>query len=250
MIGALVQLADTLIDDYDVIEFLSTLTERCVDLLDADEAGIMLTGGRGHLQVVAASTERSRLLELLEIQNRDGPGLEAFTAGSPVASADLAEATTRWPHFAPAALEVGFRSVHSIPMRLRTDAIGAMTLLRNSAGSLDPADADLVRALTQVATIGLLQERALTASQVTSIQLQNALTSRVRIEQAKGMISERHGVGVDTAFEMLRGLRTTASAPTHRARRGRVERRVRHLRVVARPPRSAPVRATDEGHDR
>jgi transcriptional regulator with GAF, ATPase, and Fis domain len=204
IIETLVQLADTLIDDYDVIEFLGMLSERCVSLVDADEAGIMVTDGRGHLQVVATSSERTRLLELLELQNRDGPCLEAFSSASTVFSPDLAHEDGRWPLFSREALAVGFQSVHSVPMRLRTEVVGAMTLLRSSPGVLQRADVDLVSALTQVATIGLLQERAVTASRVTSQQLQLALTSRVRIEQAKGVLAARHGLDIDTAFERLR----------------------------------------------
>ena len=201
---ALVQLADTLIDDYDVIEFLDLLSERCVALVDADEAGIMVTDGRGALAVVASSSERSRLLELFELQNRDGPCLEAFMTGQPVSSADLEADIDRWYHFSREAIAVGFRSVHSIPLRLRTDVIGAMNLLRTSVGELQAADLTLARALAQIATIGLLQERAISASKDASAHLQTALTSRVRLEQAKGVVAERYSVDIDTAFERLR----------------------------------------------
>jgi GAF domain-containing protein len=204
VIETLVQLADTLIQDYDVIEFLGILSERCVSLVDADEAGIMVTDGRGSLQVVASSSERSRLLELLELENRDGPCLDAFMSGNPVSSPDLAAETDRWYHFSREAVMFGFRSVHSIPLRLRTQVVGAMSLLRTKTGHMDEADRTLARALAQMATIGLLQERALSASRVASAQLQTALTSRVRLEQAKGMIAERHSTDIDTAFELLR----------------------------------------------
>jgi GAF domain-containing protein len=204
VVDTLVQLADTLIQDYDVIEFLGVLSERCVSLVDADEAGIMVTDGRGSLQVVASSSERSRLLELLELQNRDGPCLEAFMTGQPVSSADLIADRDRWYHFSREAIAFGFRSVHTVPLRLRTQVIGALNLLRTKTGQMNEADRTLARALAQMATIGLLQERALTASKLASSQLQTALTSRVRLEQAKGIIAERHSIDIDAAFELLR----------------------------------------------
>ena len=204
VVETLVQLADTLIQDYDVIEYLGLLTERCVALVDADEAGIMVTDGTGSLQVVASSSERSRLLELLELQNRDGPSLDAFMSGQAVSSPDLEAEADRWYHFTREAVVVGFRSVHSIPLRLRTQVIGALSLLRTTTGYMNEADRTLARALAQMSTIGLLQERAVTASRVASAQLQTALTSRVRLEQAKGMIAERHSLDIDTAFELLR----------------------------------------------
>jgi GAF domain-containing protein len=204
VLETLVQLADTLIQDYDVIEFLGMLSERCVSLVDADEAGIMVTDGRGSLQVVASSSERSRLLELHELQNRDGPCLEAFMTGQPVSSPDLDADRDRWYHFSREAITFGFRSVHSIPLRLRTQVIGALNLLRTKTGHLDESDRTLARSLAQMATIGLLQERAASASRIASAQLQTALTSRVRLEQAKGVIAERHSIDIDTAFERLR----------------------------------------------
>ncbi len=205
LIDALVHLADTLVDDYDVIEFLQFLTERCVELSEVDEAAVMLTNPTGHLQSVAASTERTRLLELFELQNQDGPCLDAFRTGEVVVSGDLAAEVDRWPTFAPRAMEVGFSAVHSVPLRLRREVIGALNLLRVSTGKLDDADARLVRALSDIATIGLIQERTIKGSQSTSAGLQNALTSRIRIEQAKGVLAERRSVSTDAAFDMLRG---------------------------------------------
>jgi GAF domain-containing protein len=213
VIETLVQLADTLIQDYDVIEFLEMLSERCVSLVDADEAGIMVTDGHGSLQVVASSSERSRLLELLELQNRDGPSLEAFMTGQPVSSPDLIADGDRWYHFSREAITFGFRSVHSIPLRLRTRVVGALNLLRTKSGLMDEADRTLARALAQIATIGLLQERAVNASRLASAQLQTALTSRVRLEQAKGVLAERHAIDIDTAFELLRSYSRSHQRP-------------------------------------
>jgi len=205
IIDAFVRLSDTLVADYDIIEFLQFLTRRCVELVDVDEAAVMLASPSGHLQAVASSSERSRLLELFELQNEDGPCLDAYRTGVPVSAPDLANDRERWPSFAPQALEVGFSAVHSVPLKLRGDVIGALNLLRAGAGSLAPADAKLVRALADIATVGVLHERIVSRSVATATGLQNALNSRVRIEQAKGILAERGDITIDEAFEALRG---------------------------------------------
>jgi len=204
IVDTFVHLSDTLVDDYDVIEFLHYLTERTVELGDVDEAAVMLASPTGHLQAVAASTERLRLLELFELQNRDGPCLDAFRQGTVVDSEDLLFDFDRWPTFAPRAVDVGFRSVYSIPLKLRSQVIGALNLLRIESGRLDERDAMLLGAMADIATVGVLQERFATASTATATGLQIALNSRIRIEQAKGILAERHDISVDRAFETLR----------------------------------------------
>lgn len=203
LVHTLVQLADTLIDDYDVIEFLGILTERCVTLLDVDEAGIMLADQRGTLQVIASSSERAKLMELFELQDCDGPCLDVFRSGEVIAAADLREQTGRWPTFSREALAVGIGSVHSVPMRLRRQVIGALNLFRNGVGLLSDDEAVVARALADIATIGLLQERSITELRTTTGQLQTALQSRVLLEQAKGAIAERHSIDVDAAFVFI-----------------------------------------------
>jgi len=215
IVDAFVHLSDTLVADYDVIEFLHFLTACCVELGDVDEAAVMLAAPSGHLQAVASSSERSRLLELFELQNQDGPCVDAYRTGEVIASTDLRRDRDRWPTFAPEAVEVGFEAVLSIPMRLRQDIIGALNLLRVHRGEVSDADARLLKALSDIATVGVLQERLITESLSTASGLQTALTSRIRIEQAKGILAERLDVSVDEAFEMLRsfsrnnGLRLT-----------------------------------------
>jgi transcriptional regulator with GAF, ATPase, and Fis domain len=204
VIDALVHLADTLVAEFDVIEFLQYLTRCCVELIDVDEAAVMLASPSGHLQAVASSSEISRLLELLELQNHDGPCLDAFRSRSTVSSADLELEAARWPAFTPEALEAGIHAVHSVPMKLRDEVIGALNLFRRERGALERADALLARALSDIATIGVIHQRTLQASASTSAGLQHALTSRIRIEQAKGILAERSGHTVDEAFELLR----------------------------------------------
>jgi GAF domain-containing protein len=199
-----VEMADTLVDDFDLIEFLDLAAQRCVTVLAISAAGVLLTDGRDSLQVVAASSERTRLLELFQLQTDQGPCVECFHTGRPVSVSDLSDTLTRWPRFAPAALADGFRAVHALPMRLRNEVIGALNLFNTSPGPMSPAMLRVGQAVADVATIGLLQQRAIHRSDVLTEQLQRALNSRVLIEQAKGMIAERLSSDIDEAFLQLR----------------------------------------------
>jgi GAF domain-containing protein len=199
-----VELADTMVVGFDVIDFLHMLTDRSVRLLDASEAGLLLADPRGELRVVAASSERARLLELFQIQSDQGPCLDCFRTGQPVAVADLGAATRRWPRFAPAAQDAGFAAVQALPMRLRDQIIGALNLFRATPGVFDQTDMRVGQALADVATISLLNERSLRRSETLNEQLQTALNSRVTIEQAKGKLAERMQLDMDQAFSVLR----------------------------------------------
>jgi len=199
-----VELTDTMVAGFDVIDFLHVLTDRSTQLLDASAAGLLLADPRGELRVVAASSEAARLLELFQIQNDQGPCLDCFRAGQPVDSGDLAAAAHRWPRFAPAAQQAGFAAVQALPMRLREQIIGALNLFRTDPGALAPAGILVGQALADVATISLLHERGMRHSDVLNEQLQTALNSRVVIEQAKGKLAERLGVDMDQAFALLR----------------------------------------------
>ena len=198
-----VEMADTLVDEFDVIDFLHVLTERCVQLLGVSAAGILLTDQRDSLQVVAASSERTRLLELFQLQTDQGPCVDCFRTGQPVSVADLPSAG-RWPRFTTAAAEVGFAAVHALPMRLRTEIIGALNLFDTNPGALDEGKLRIGQALADVATIGLLQQRAIRRRDIVTEQLQTALNSRILIEQAKGVLAERHNLDVAEAFTVLR----------------------------------------------
>ncbi len=199
-----VELADTLVDDFDLIEFLQTLATRTAELVDVAAVGILLADNRGRIQFAAASDEATRLLELYQLQNREGPCLDAFTTRTPVVNADLRAAAGQWPLFAPAASRRGFRSVHAFPLRLRGEVIGALNLFGSDAGGLDGEHVSIVQALADIATIGLLQERSVRRAEDLTAQLQTALTSRITIEQAKGALARIHDVDVDEAFLLLR----------------------------------------------
>ena len=198
-----VELTDTMVADFDIIDFLHVLTQRSVDLLDVSAAGLLLADPRGELRVVAASSEAARLLELFQLQSDQGPCLDCFRSGQPVAATDLS-ADQRWPEFADAAEQAGFSAVQALPMRLRDQVIGALNLFRGTAGAFDADSVRVGQALADVATISLLHERSMRRSDTLNEQLQAALNSRVIIEQAKGKLAERLGIDVNQAFTLLR----------------------------------------------
>lgn len=199
-----VKLADTMVADFDMTDFLHFLTNRSVQLLDVSAAGLLLADPGGKLRVMAASSEAARLLELFEIQNDQGPCLDCFRTGEPVQAGDLAAAARRWPKFIAATQRAGFAAFQAMPMRLREQIVGALNLFRVSPGALSPTEVLVGQALADAATIGLLHERSTRQSKMLTEQLQTALNSRVVIEQAKGKLAERLGLDVDQAFNLLR----------------------------------------------
>jgi transcriptional regulator with GAF, ATPase, and Fis domain len=204
LIDTFVTLADTLVADYDVIDFMQTLAERSVELLDVSAAGIMLSDPQGNLRHIACSSEEMRLAEVFELQIEEGPCFDAYSRGTSIRCDSPENAAARWPRFAPHARERGFASVSAVPMRLRAQIIGALNLFSASTGALGDTDLKLAQALADVATIGILQERTIREGQALASQLQGALESRVVIEQAKGVVAERHDVTVDDAFNLIR----------------------------------------------
>lgn len=200
----LVELADSLVDDFDVIELLTMLADRCVEVLDVDAAGLMLVSPEGDLRLMASSSEAMRVLELFELQAQEGPCLDCFRTGRPVVNQDLAVVNGRWPRFAAEALEAGFHSVDALPMRLRGSVIGALNLFHVATGEMQEPDVVAAQALADVATIAILQHRAAREAQLLNEQLQHALTNRVVIEQAKGVVAERQGLNMEQSFAVLR----------------------------------------------
>src|SRR6478609_8016849 len=199
-----VELADTLVDDFDVVELLTLLADRCVDVLDVAAAGLMLVAPDGGLRVMASSSEAMRVLELFELQAQEGPCLDCYRTGQPVTNQDLEAANGRWPRFTAEVLAAGFHSVHALPMRLRGTVIGALNLFHIEPGEMRHADVDAAQAFADVATIAILQHRAAIEAHVLNDQLSGALNTRVVIEQAKGVVAERQGLDMDQAFATLR----------------------------------------------
>jgi len=204
VVKALVEMADTLVDDYDIIDVLTGLAERCVNLLGVSAAGVMLTSPDGDLRVVASSSEAMRVLELFELQAQQGPCLDAFRTGEAVEHENLSPGSGRWPQFSSVAFQAGFRSVCALPLRLRDVTIGGLNLFNAETTPIDERDLIVARALADLAAISVLQHRATTESQRLNEQLAHALTSRVLIEQAKGVIAERANCDLAEAFSRLR----------------------------------------------
>jgi len=204
LIATLVELADNLVDDYDVIDVLTVLTHHCVEAVDVDAAGVMLASPMGELQFVASSSESMTVLELFQIQTNEGPCVDCFHDGLAITNHKLSEADGRWPHFTPRALALGFRAVHSLPMRLRGRTIGALNLFRTHQGTLTDDDVIVAQGLADVATIAILQHRSTVDFDALNMQLSNALNSRVIIEQAKGMICQSTSCDMDAAFNRMR----------------------------------------------
>jgi GAF domain-containing protein len=233
LVHAFVALADTLVDDYDVVEFAQDLVENCVSLLDVDSAGLMLDDLRGGLQMLASTSEQTRMLELLQIQSDAGPCLQAYRTGQQVLVGDLGSDTGRWPEFASRAGAEGFGSVIAIPLRLRSERIGALNLFRRGTGMMTDSDLLVAQALADVATIGILHQRVLIRGALVNSQLQTALNSRVLIEQAKGVLAERQGLDMDQAFVQLRNMARSNN---------------RHLSDTARAVIENPSGAFSDGH--
>ena len=200
----MVELADNLVDDFDVVELLTTLADRCVEVLDVDAAGIMLATSDGELSLMTSSSEAMRLVELFELQSREGPCQDCFRTGRAVVNHDLTGADPRWPRFAAVATGEGFRAADALPMRLRTHIIGALNLFRSTPGALNDDDVTAAQALADIATIAIVQHRSALDAQLLNDQLTQALASRIVIEQAKGMIAERRRLSMEAAFASLR----------------------------------------------
>ncbi len=231
--AAFVMLADTLIADYDVVDLLHSLVERCADILDTEAGGIMIVDTSGELQLVASTSEESSLVEIMQLNAGAGPCVQCFTTGLPVTVGDIENSGNDWPDFRREALRQGFHSVHATPMRLRGQVLGAMNLFSTTKGALNPEDIAVAQALADVATIGLLQERSIRESEVVAGQLQHALNSRILIEQAKGVLSENAGLTMSEAFTALRSYARDHNLTLRDVASGVVER---SMDITARAP--------------
>lgn len=207
-----VEVADTLISEFDLIAFLQMLTDRTASLVDNATAGLLLADPHGRLRFMAASDETTRFLEIFQADKQDGPCVDAFYHRRPVVNTDLQQAAGRWPQFAPHATAAGFRSVHAFPLRLRDEVIGALGVFGTTVGELDATDVQIVQALADIAAISLLQQRSIGRAELLTEQLQGAFNTRIVIEQAKGVIAQLHDVDVDAAYELIRDF----SRRTHR----------------------------------
>jgi GAF domain-containing protein len=220
--AAFIDIADTMVADYDPIDLAHRLAKHCADLLDVAAAGLLLADGQGNLGLLASSNEQARVVELFQLQtSRRGPCLDCFHNGTPITAANLSRWRHRWPGFVDEAQRQGFNTVHAMPMILRNQTVGALNLFRTGTTPLSEEDLQLGQALADIATIAILHARALAHSEIVVEQLQGALNSRVTIEQAKGALATRGRIKVDEAFECLR-----AYARSHNLRLSELARTV------------------------
>ena len=224
LVHTFVALADSLVDDYDIVDLTQQMVDDCVALLATDSAGLLLADPRGGLQVLASTSEQARILDLLQLQSDAGPCLEAFRTGHQVFVEDLSVGRERWPAFADGALAEGFNAVFAIPLRLRTERIGALNLFCAKPGLLPDSDVVVAQALADVATIGILQQRVIMRGAELNGQLQTALNSRIIIEQAKGVLAERLGLDMAQAYARLRKLARDNNQHLSDAARAVIER--------------------------
>ena len=197
-------LADTMVDDYDVVDLLQLLVDACHEVLGISAAGILLADEEGDLQVVASTSEASRLVELMQLGAQAGPCIECYRTGAAVSVASIPSVSEEWGAFRDSATAHGFGATDAVPLRLRDTTIGALNLLREEEGPPDDFDVVAARAFADVATIGILHERSLRESELLASQLQQALQSRIVIEQAKGVVSFTNAVPIDDAFQIIR----------------------------------------------
>jgi GAF domain-containing protein len=202
--AALIDLADTLVADFDPADFLYRVAEHCMNLLDIGDAGVMLAAGAGPLRLVASTSEDVRLVELFELDASEGPCFSAFHTSTPVDHPLTASPEPRWPHFSTRARHSGYASVYAAPILLRSQTIGVLNLFRRTPGSLSEADRALARALADATAISLLQQTTLDQHRTVQSQLQRALDTRTVIEQAKGFLAARLAIDPDTAFQRMR----------------------------------------------
>lgn len=204
LLGTFVHLADSLVDDFDVVDVLQRLVDECILLFDATAAGILLLSPSNRLEVIASTSERSELVELMQLKAGAGPCVEAVMTGQVVSVGEIDQIADRWPAFAADARASGFASIHAIPLRLRNSTLGSLNLLSDEPGVLNRADADAAKALADIATISILQQRLVEESELAQAQLQRALDSRVVIEQAKGYLAQLQDISMDEAFARIR----------------------------------------------
>jgi transcriptional regulator with GAF, ATPase, and Fis domain len=204
IIAAFVELSNELVDGYDMMDLLSEWTAKLPGLLDVAAAGLLLADGAGVLHLISASSERTHHLEVFQLQRHQGPCLDCYRSGATVVVPDLAAESQRWPDFARVAQSVGFASVQALPMRLRDTVLGALGLFGTTVGHLDDDDLALAQALVHVASVAIVNEKSTSDRDLVNAQLQQALTSRIVLEQAKGVLASAGQLEMEDAFRVLR----------------------------------------------
>lgn len=221
--GVFVELAAAQVAPYTVSDLAQRLVDGCVEVLDVWAAGLLLADPGSTPKVLAASTHQAELLELVQVRSGQGPCLQAMAGDTLVVVEDLDDWAERWPDWVAGARALGIRHAYGVPLHRDRRTIGALNLFRREDGPLRPEDLAVARALADVATVGILQHRALDQATTVTQQLQHALESRVILEQAKGVLAEREGITVVEAFVRMRQHARSTSRPLGEVARALVE---------------------------
>lgn len=198
------EITDALVQDFDVVDVATQVVTSCAELVGADNVGLLVADAAGQLRLLAATSEEAHVIESFQVEGGDGPCLEAFTTGELVSAGSPGEIAGRWPHFARIAQREGIGAVFAAPLTMRGRPIGSLNVFSEAPGELDADARRKVELLAGLATVALTQAERVRDHATTVQQLQTALTSRVAIEQAKGVLIAATGVDVDEAFARLR----------------------------------------------
>jgi GAF domain-containing protein len=195
--------ASTMARSFDANDVLYELCEGAVKILDATGAGVSVASEEGTLEFVTSTTQD--VVELEHVQQRDqqGPCVSAFTTGEVVVVREIAS-LEQWPAYQDAARRAGFASVVGVPLALDGLKVGSLNVYDARLRDWSRTDLAAARVLADVATAYLVRAGQLAEERRLTQQLQQALDSRIVIEQAKGMVGRDHQISVDEAFDLMR----------------------------------------------
>jgi len=198
-----VQLAYVLDPRHDMLDTMDLLVHSAVRFTAAVDAGIVLADADAVLHMIASTSERTSDVEEIQLEAQQGPGWDSYRSGQTVEALNLRAARERWPQFMRFAEQRGFRAGYAVPVTLRGQHLGALNLFLDRSAASTDSDAAVAQALAQAATIAIVQRRV-GKQRADRFTLQDALHSRILLEQAKGALAYRRGVSIDEAFKLLR----------------------------------------------
>jgi hypothetical protein len=192
-----------LIEQTDVVGSLALLLADCLEVLDADAAGLLVGEPLHELELLSATSHRTSELELYQLLNGTGPCLEAITSAQHVTSSGAPDLTRRWPPVGQAILDAGFQTVHAFPLHWHNNVIGALNVFFRREVDQHLGDRlATAQAIANIATLILVQP-AEPDLEVLRARVQEALSGRLVIEQAKGILAYREHLAMSEAYDRL-----------------------------------------------